>query len=342
MAVTAAVAAVMMAAAVGAAAATPKLDAGMALYRAGNCAAALDQFAASEKAAEPAGERPLYQGICLAKESRWAQAAVYLTAYTAARPADARGWFWLAQARLYDRDFERARPAIEQAIRLDAQSAPNYRTLGQIELERKNYDAAYRAWIRANQIAPGDPQTTYYLGRLFFEAEILDEAAAWLRQTLKAAPHHFAAMTYLGMCAERLGMEKTAVDLYLAAIRESKSQKRPYSWAFLSYAKMLRQLGKEQEAVAMLEEAEQICPEAHVLTELGQVLAAANRERAVAVLRRAIAMDGTVPGAHYSLSLLLRRAGRSADADSEMAKFREAKALEERTKSSIQAIRRER
>ena len=313
----------------------------MGLYRAGNCAAALEEFQASEKAAEPGAERPFYQGVCLAKRSDWQAATIYLIRYTTARPADPRGWYWLAQSRLYSRDFERAKADIEQAIKLDAASADSYRTLGEIHLECKDYDAAYRAWIKANQLAPEDPRTTYYLGRLFFEADFLDEAAAWFRQTLKASPHHFAAMTYLGMCAERLDMGKTATDLYLAAIRESKDQKTPYSWAFLSYAKVLREAGREAEALALLTEGEKVCPEAHLLTALGQMLAATEPSRAVAVLRRAIAMDSGIPDAHYRLSLLLRKDGQTAEAQSEMQKFQEAKVVEERNKTSVQAIRRE-
>ena len=341
MALSRVIAAALLALTTGAAADSPRLNAGMNAYRAGNCAAALEEFQASEKAAEPGAERAFYQGVCLAKRSDWNAAATYLVSYTAVRPEDPRGWYWLAQCRLYSRDFERAKREIEQAINLDASSADSYRTLGEIQLERKDHDAAYRAWIRANQLAPEDPRTTYYLGRLFFEADFPNEAAAWFRQTLKAAPHHFAAMTYLGMCAERLDMGKTATDLYLASIRESKEQKTPYSWAFLSYAKVLRQTGRDPEALALLTEGEQVCPEAHLLTALGQLLASSNPAQAIAVLRHAIAMDPTIPDAHYRLSLLLRKDGQAAEAQSEMQKFQEAKAAEERSKTSVQAIRRD-
>jgi tetratricopeptide (TPR) repeat protein len=337
----AAVMSALLAFAVSTAADSPRFDAGMVQYKAGNCAAALEQFEASEIAAEPDGQRPFYQGVCLAKRADWKGAAARLGIYTVARPADPRGWYWLAQAHLYAREFDRAKAEIERAIQLDGRSADNHRTLGEVELQRKNYDAAYRAWIKANQLAPGDPRTTYYLGRLFFEADFLDEAAAWLRQTLKAEPHHFAAMTYLGMCAERLNMEKTANDLYVAAIRESKEQKSPFSWAFLSYAKLLRQQGEETKAVAVLSEAEQLCPEAHALTQLGQILAASEPERAVAVLRRAIAMDPSVPDAHYRLSLLLQKQGHKEEAKSEMQKFQDTKATEDQNKITVQAIRRD-
>jgi tetratricopeptide (TPR) repeat protein len=321
------------------AAESPKFNAGLALYRAGKCDTALEQFATSETAGEPAPDRPLYQGICEAKRGNWAGSAGYLTQYSPSHPSDVRGWYWLAQARLYSRQFEDARKDIQRAIELDPNSAQSYRTLGEIELELKNHDAAYRAWLKANQLDPGNAQTTYYLGRMFFEADFWNEAAAWFRQALKADPHHFAAMTYLGMCAERLDMGKTAIELYAAAVRESKEQKKPYSWAFLSYAKLLRLSGKEQLATATLEEAERLCPEAHVLTALGQMLSASDPDRAMTLLRRAIAMDSAIPDAHYRLALLLAKAGQSAEAHAEMQRFQEAKAAEERAKVNFQAIR---
>jgi len=195
-------------------------------------------------------------------------------------------------------------------------------------------------WLKANQLDPQNVQTTYYLGRMFFEADFWDEAAAWFRQALKADPHHVPAMTYLGMCAKRLNMEKAAFDLYEAAIRESKEQKKPYSWAFLNYAKLLRQSGKEQLAIAALSEAERLCPEAHVLTALGQMLSATKPEDAMALLRRAIATDASIPDAHYRLALLLAKFGQAAEAHAEMQRFQEAKAEEERNKVNIAAIRR--
>ena len=267
----------------------PRYTAGVERYRANDCAAALREFAASQEASENAPSRALYQGVCLAKQGEWATSEKLLTGYTAVKPDEFRGWYWLAQTQLYQKQFSSARESITKAIAIDSKSAEALRTLGEIELEMKNHQGAYRAWIQANQLDPGDARTTYYLGRLFFEADFLNEAAAYFRQTLKASPRHFAAMTYLGMCAERLNMESTAIDLYRAAIRESKQQGKPFPWAYTALAKLLRQHGKEPEAVALLEESEKTCPEAHGLTILGQLLAAANQNaRAEAVLRRAI------------------------------------------------------
>jgi tetratricopeptide (TPR) repeat protein len=307
----------------------------MPKFDAGQCAVALKESPAGQGA-----ERQFYQGACLAREGEWARAEERLATYAAARPGDTRGWYWLAQAQLYQKRFAQAKASIERAVELDTRSAEAYRTLGEIELELRNYDAAYKAWISANKLNPLDARTTYYIGRLFFEADFLNESAEWLRQTLKLAPAHYAAMTYLAMCSERLNLQKTAIDLYQDALRESRRQNKPYPWAFLSFAKLLRQLGNDDQAFALLEEAEKLCPEPHALTALGQMLSTRNQpERAEQVLRRAIAMDDSIPDAHYRLALLLHMTGRAAEAQVEMQRFQQAKVAEERNKPKIQAVR---
>lgn len=210
--------------------------------------------------------------------------------------------------------------------------------LGEANLELKNYEAAYRAWLSANKVNPNDAQTAYYLGRLFYEGNAFNEAAAWFREALRLAPNHFAAMTYLGLSAEGLGLQGTAEILYKQAIQESNSQEKPFPWAFLSLGKLLRQNGDEAKALAVLEEGEKSCPEPHLLTALGQILAAAKQNaRAEAVLRRAIAMDASIAEAHYSLSMLLRAAGKLDEARLEIEKFRKAKESEQQNK--VLAIR---
>ncbi len=261
-----------------------------------------------------------------------------MLAQTEAR--DARGWYELGDRQLHERVFEESRKSLQKAIELDPRFADAYRVLGEAELELHDNDAAYRAWINAEKLNPRDPQTKYYLGRIFYEADFFNEAAAWFREVLALAPKHVPATTYLALSAEALGFEETAAQLYRRAIEESRSRKQPYSWAFLGLSKLLRKQGNDQQALKLLEEAEQSCPEAHALTALGQLLAAEKQNaRAQAVLRRAIQLDPSISDAHYRLSLLLKAMGEAAEAQVEMENFRRAKDLEQRN-GKITAIRR--
>jgi tetratricopeptide (TPR) repeat protein len=249
------------------------------------------------------------------------------------RPSDPQAWYWLGRKELDRHEFEKARRSAQTAIELDGQYANGYRLLGEADRELDDYDGAYRAWLQATKLNPLDAQIPYYLGRLFYEANQFNESAAWLREALRLSPGHFAAMTYLGLNAEALGMDATAERLYRPAIQESKSQSQPFSLAFLSLAKLVRKQGNESEALKILEEGERRCPEAHLLATLGTVLASSDQTpRAKIVLRRAIEMDPSIPEAHYRLSLLLNAEGSREEARAEMELFRKTKAAEPQNK----------
>ena len=319
---------------------SPRFEEGLKLYRENQLQLALVEFDASEKAGEHKPTRTFYQGICLAKLGEWGQASDRFVAYVAAQPSDPTGWYWLSRTQLFRRQFSEASTSIERAIHLAPNSYEAFRTKGEIQLELRNNQAAYEAWIAANKLNPGDAQTTYYLGRLFYEADFPKEAASWLQETLRLAPTHFSAMTYLALCTEQLPDSDSALRLYREAIKQSKLQKAPFAWAYLSYAKLLRQMGNDGESFAVLEEGERLAPNARSLALLGQLLMERKQlTRAESVLRRAIGMEPGIPDAHYRLSLLLKSTGRSAEAQDEMTRFKQAKEVEDRNRNKISAIR---
>lgn len=318
-----------------------RFEVGLILFHKGDCSHALAEFGASEKAGEKKSVRSFYQGVCLARSGDLSAGSARLLAYVSTDGADPRGWQWLSRVQLLQKDFANARGSAQRAVELDPNSSEAYRTLGEIELELHNNNAAYQAWVVANRLNPRDTRTTYYLGRLFFEADFLNEATLWLQDTLRLMPTHSGALTYLGLCAEHLGNIEGAARFYLQAIYQSKLQNAPFSWAYVSYAKLLRQLDKDNEAIAILEECDKLCPEAHALALLGQVLAAQHQTtRAESALRRAIQQDRDLSVAHYTLSLVLRTTGRIEEAQAEMKRFRETKHAEEQTKNTISVIQR--
>lgn len=236
----------------------------------------------------------------------------------------------LASQQFTKRDFAGAKSSFTRAIELDHLYAEAYRGLGMADLELKDYEGCYRAWLKAVDLNSQDEKSKYFLGRLFYEADIPNQAAAWLREALKLRPDDYQAMTYLGLSAEALGYDPAALQLYRKALAVSKSQNHPYSWAFLSLANFLKKQGDEKEALSVIEEGAQKCPEAHELAVLGELLAAQNEpQRAEKVLRQAITLDPTLSQPHYRLGLLLKSLGRLDESRAEMINFQEVKRQED-------------
>ena len=239
--------------------------------------------------------------------------------------------FRIGSKQFNDHQFAAARESFSRVIELDSRNAKAYRALGMTDLELKDYQAAYQAWLKAVDLDPNDETSTYYLGRLFYQADLANEAAAWLRQALKIAPDDFKATTYLGLSAEALGYDDTAGKLYRKAVAESEAQGKPYAEAYLSLGNFLRKEGHDEQALTVLQQGAQKCPEAHELTALGEVLARRNEtRRAEEALRQAVVLDPNLSQAHYRLALLLKSLGRLQEAQHEMAAFQDAKAAEDR------------
>lgn len=258
-------------------------------------------------------------------------------------------FLWLAvgqPAHFYDlgtrqftnRQFAEARQSFSRAIELDHLYGDAYRGLGLADLELKDYESAYHAWLKAADLNPKDEKSRYCLGRLFYDADLPDQAAVWLRQALLLDPGDYKAATYLGLCAEALNLDSTAVQLYRGAVADSEAQGQPYSWAFLSLGNYFKKHGESKQAIAILQEGVQKCPEAHELTALGEMLAPEHPQQAEELLRNAIRLDPGLSHAHYRLALLLQSMGRAAEAHAEMARFQEAKRQEDKA-PKITALR---
>ena len=242
---------------------------------------------------------------------------------------NAQEWLAKGQQQFTEHDFSAARDSFQKAIEIDGNNFVSYRALGLSELELHHYNAAYRAWIKSWNLNKDDVPTKYYLGRLFYESDLPNEAAVWLRQVVTASPDDYAALTYLGLSAEALGYEDTARGLYRNAIYESNRQNKPYSWAYLALGNLLVKRDEEAQARKVLAEAEERCPEPHLLALLGELLAkAGEKPRAEAVLRRATALDPGLSRAHYRLALLLKSEGKDKASAEEMHRFQQAKARE--------------
>ncbi len=252
----------------------------------------------------------------------------------------AQEWLARGQEQFSARDFAAARQSFQQATKIDERNFVAYRALGLSELELRDYNAAYRAWLKASELNKDDTRTKYYLGRLFYDADLPNEAAVWLRQVVTASPDDYAALTYLGLSAEALGFEDTAGDLYRRAVDASNQAHKPYSWTYLALGNLLLKRGEDAQARKLFTEAAQRCPEAHLLAALGDLLVkAGEKPLAESVLRRAIALDSDLSRAHYRLALLLKSEGKEEESKHEMALFQKAK-TKESTVPKPQALRR--
>jgi len=126
-------------------------------------------------------------------------------------------------------------------------------TSGIWALDRGDTDSAQHHLERAWRYVPGNSETNFALGNLWFMKKDSGRAAIFYRKTLELSPRHDGAWNNLGV----IGLESERFDeaarCFEAAIAVKRD--RPRSWFLL--AKSREALGQRDEAVSALENAVQ-------------------------------------------------------------------------------------
>ena len=229
-------------------------DTGRALYEAAQYPSALGRLRASEAAGEDAPLRPLYFAMCFGQAGNWDKVKPLLEPFLKQHPDSAAGWYWMGTAQYHGRLFTSAREAFQRTIAVAPEDSDAWRMLGLAELELAHRNEAHRAWLKAVDLRPRDARAYYLIGRLFYESNHFEDSLGWLSKTLTLDTADFAAMTYLGLSYDGLGKNNEALRCYRAAIKQSLTAYKPYSWAYLSLGKLLRKIGSEEDSSQVLEE----------------------------------------------------------------------------------------
>lgn len=230
-------------------------------------------------------------------------------------------------------------------------------------------DKALAIAIKLQELAPENPQVlfvTYHISR-----QLMDQA---LMNMIMVAPD--SAEMHMIMAGElaRQGSHTTAIARYREAIRlnatlpgahfelaellrtssdpalnaQAEDEYRAAIQVNENDQKSWRQLGDIMAAKGDLKTAEQHYKRALALepadsaakTGLATVFISTDRtDQAIAVLEAAVKDDPTNTAAHYQLSGLYRRAGRTADAEREMAAFNRYKEFGEKLDKTYRQLR---
>ena len=90
---------------------------------------------------------------------------------------------------------------------------------GREALENEDYDAAIEHLTALTDHAPDFAEAWNLRATAFFRSDRLGLALDDIRRTLELNPHHFAAMTGLGIILEQLGMEAEALEVLRMVVR---------------------------------------------------------------------------------------------------------------------------
>ncbi len=175
-------------------------------------------------------------------------------------------------------DWDGARALLSRAVTLYPKRSESHYNLAVLESLAGRFHEAVLAANHALTFAPDSPQILRFLGVLYFENQVCDEAVRYFRKVLAYSPSDLDVRIGLASCLHALGQSDEAVRELQDAMDESA---RDYDLLLLV---------------------------ANIRLEQNHL------EEALDTARHAAALDSLRPDAHYLEGLTLRRLGRSKEA----------------------------
>jgi tetratricopeptide (TPR) repeat protein len=154
--------------------------------------------------------------------------------------------------------YPEAEEAYRQAIAKDPNLAQAYSNLGNLLMQLERYAEAEEAYRQAIAKDPNNAAAYYNLGILLKQLERYPEAEEAYRQAIANDPNDAAAYSNLGLLLhEKLERYAEAEEAYRQAIAKDPNLAQAYN----NLAVMLRQIGREMDAIPILEKWMAVAPD---------------------------------------------------------------------------------
>jgi tetratricopeptide (TPR) repeat protein len=233
-----------------------------------------------------------YQGLAQIAERQGnsEKALSYLVTAKRQSPEDPEILFEFGKVCLQRNLLEDAAPALAKAAALRPDREPYVYVLASANVAQGKLDQATSLLTGLLKKRPSDPILKYALGAVYYLQAKYAEAESLLKQSLQAQPDQVAAWYYLGLTYGAVGRDEKAVAVFRDLLK-SHPQHAP------------------------------------TCTKLGGILLRQHQyEDAEQQLERAVVLDPGSVEAHYQLGLVLRRLGKTAESESQLAESRRLEA----------------
>ena len=202
---------------------TTDRDQALNLFRQERWSDAASAFEALEKQQPGQTDALLYRGKCLVNLKQFKDAGAALQAYIASHPQSDDAMYLLAFVL-----FRQDKPKESLQLFTDAAKlkTPNLDALKIVSFDYvllKDYvDAGHYLEI-VLQMDPNNLEARYYLGRVRYQQNRLDDAIAAFREVLGRDPGNVKAEDNLGLCLEGKNQVDQAIEAYQKAIASDES-----------------------------------------------------------------------------------------------------------------------
>ena len=240
----------------------------------------------------------------------------------------------LAKARFLTQEFERTLEALGQLLAIEPRHAQALKLQGDTLYLLGKPKEAEQALLEAAALDPANPEPNYALGRIYYQQSRFEDSISRFRQVLELDPASYRAHDNLGLAYEGLNDIPQAVSHYERAMELSAKAVPPYDWVFGNMSNLMHKTGDYKKAFQFGAEAAHRNPDsARNFFLTGKALAKLERwELAAKWLGQSVTLDAQYAEARYQYSQVLRKLGRAAEADEQLAAFKEINARQPRNR----------
>ena len=235
-----------------------------------------------------------------------------------------------ADAQFMAQRFEGAIETSALALRMDPGNVTALKVQANALYLGGDSSGAEAVFLRLLARYPSDGDAAYMLGRIYYQENRFDLAAAQFQKVLRMDPGSYKAYDNLGLCYEALGDSEQAVRHYLTAIKLVETEHPKYDWPYANLANLLIDRNDLQRGLEAASAAARRNPHsARNFFLAGKALVRLERYRdAQRWLERSVALDSDHSQALYWLSRVYTRLGNIGKARRALADFEAAKANE--------------
>jgi tetratricopeptide (TPR) repeat protein len=189
--------------------------------------------------------------------------------------------------------------------------------------------AARPELARLNQNHPDQPIYLYWLARLDYGQRLYDAAIEKLKRVVLLDPGSVRGYDNLGLAFDMQGLTDEAQSAFAKAVALNRKLSAPSPWPPHNLGYLLLRLEQFHEAEDNLREALKYNPRfALGHYHLGRVLEKEDQdEAAIGEYKSAAELDVKLAEPLYSLGLLYRRHGRTAEAENALAEYKKRRAI---------------
>jgi tetratricopeptide (TPR) repeat protein len=291
---------------------TTDRDQAVNLFRQERWSEAASAFEALEKQQPGQTDALLYRGKCLANLRQFKDAGEALQAYIASHPQSDNAVYLLAYVLFREDKPKESLQWFTDAAKLRTPTADDLKIVSFDYVLLNDYVDAVHYLESALEMDPNNLDARYYLGRVRYQQDRLDDAIAAFREVLGRDPSNVKAEDNLGLCLEGKNQVDQAIAAYQKAIALDESSSVHTEQPYLNLGILQAKNNNDREALLLLARAERIAPQsAEVHYQLAKSLFSLKRvEDAQREAETAVQLNPKSAPSHYLLGRIYHTLGK--------------------------------